>query len=711
NMLRLAQRGVTFSNGYAASPVCSPSRAAIMTGKSAAHIGITDYIGSPSNAVGSRVGDSQTWIENMPASEVLLPEAVQAAGYATGFFGKWHLGQAGHPAADPLQSGFNVNVGGTNAGNPQFAGGFFAGADGAWFGMPGLSTLNAYPADAYLSDALSAEAASFIRDRASADEPFLAVVSLYVVHTPIQAPASLVGYYSNKIAALTPGEVDGHGDATYAAMVHKMDEALGRLLDALDDPDADGGESDSIAENTIVVFTADNGGLTNFAITSNRPFSDGKGSMYEGGIREPLILAHPGAPTIAQGAVSHGNAIGYDIYPTLLDLLGVEGDLEQNDVMDGISLRPALEDPVGGEAILNDRDLYWHYPHRSPQAVTANAPVSGGAWVSAVRRGAHKLLYFYDERSFERYNVGADLGESSDLFPNDPASSASLAESLYGHLRRVNAPMPRDLGSNTELPGPGLIDPAFGEGGQITFDDSFDVPHDFVVDGVAGTGWDAVDSPGRAAILDADTTQSGVLTFRNAGDTRVVAGDLAAPRLRTSVTGDFQATMQITGMDDVNFHVLTMLVTDPGDPMNEFLWIGQQNRSGANDFAQARNIVAGERTADVGENGVFEYYRLVRTGSSFVGMFSSDGLLWIPFVDFERPDLPRTVDLSLTQALFSSSPASGTIARFQVIARCEADIADPAGTLDERDVVSFIQSRPESFFDLLQFLNQYDACE
>ncbi|MEO1535825.1 MAG: sulfatase-like hydrolase/transferase, partial [Planctomycetota bacterium] len=240
NMLRLAQRGVTFSNGYAASPVCSPSRAAIMTGKSAAHIGITDYIGSPSNAVGSRVGDSQTWIENMPASEVLLPEALRAAGYATGFFGKWHLGEAGNPAADPLQSGFDVNVGGTNAGNPQFAGGFFAGADGAWFGMPGLSTLSAYPADAYLSDALSAEAASFIRNRASADEPFLAVVSLYVVHTPIQAPASLVSYYANKIGGLTPGEVDGHGDATYAAMVHKMDEALGRVLDALDDPDADG---------------------------------------------------------------------------------------------------------------------------------------------------------------------------------------------------------------------------------------------------------------------------------------------------------------------------------------------------------------------------------------------------------------------------------------------------------------------------------------
>jgi arylsulfatase A len=168
--------------------------------------------------------------------------------------------------------------------------------------MPGLNIPGTYPPDAYLSDAISAEAASFISDRAAAGEPFFVYMPHYVVHTPIEAPAPLVAYYQNKINSLAPGAVNGHADAEYAAMVQKMDESLGRILAALDDPDGDPGTDDSVRDETIVIFTADNGGLTNFNITSNRPYREGKGSVHGGGIREPLIVSYTGNASVTQGS-------------------------------------------------------------------------------------------------------------------------------------------------------------------------------------------------------------------------------------------------------------------------------------------------------------------------------------------------------------------------------------------------------------------------
>ena len=711
NMLRLAEMGVTFSDGYAGAPVCSPSRGALMTGRSAASVGITDFIGAGSNASGNLVRTTNTWIQNIPSADVLLPEALAAAGYRTGFFGKWHLGQTGNPAADPLNAGFETNIAGVASGNPGFAGGFFAGSDGAWSGMPGLDTPGAFPPSKYLSDAISEEAADYVADRAAASEPFFMMMSHYVVPTPIEAPGALVTYYTNKIASLPPAEVAGHTDATYAAMVQKMDESLGRVLDALEDPDGNPATDDSIIDDTIIVFTADNGGLTNFAITDNRPYRAGKGSMYEGGIREPLIVAYPGSTRVNSNVVSGEVAIGYDIYPTILDLAGVAGDATQNANMDGVSLVPALESAGGRNAGLAARDVYWHYPHRSPQAITPSFPVDGGEWVSAVRRGSDKLLYFYDERRFERYDLSVDPGETNDIFANDPLESASMSLSLHGHLRRVDAPMPRDIGSEVELPGSAIVSEALVAPVDAQFTALFETTQDFAANGVGMTGWTGVLNPGLAAILDSNAGASGALAFRNAGFTRLVAGDIAAPVLYREVTGDFEATMRIASMEEANFHVLAMLVADPADVANEFFWVGQQNRAGANDFAQARDITGGVRQFDVGENGVYPYYRISRSDDTFTGFLSEDGLVWVPFVEFDRADMPETVWLGVFQSLFSDTAATAVVDDFQIITGCRADRADPVGIIDPRDVLDYLTfATPGTFFDVLAFLRAFDEC-
>lgn len=698
NMLRLASEGVTFLNNYASAPVCSPSRASLMTGKSVAKHAISDFIGGSTTASGTLVRTPPDWVQNVGFDEVLLPEALRDAGYRTGTFGKWHLGQTGNPASNPLTQGFEFNIAGVASGNPGFAGGFFAGADGAWAGMPGLNIPGTYATTEFLSDAISTQAASYISQRAEADEPFFVFMPHYVVHTPIEAPAALIAYYQSKINSLPPALVNGHTDARYAAMVQKMDESLGRILDTLDDPDGDPESADSIRDNTIVVFTSDNGGLTNFAVTDNRPLRDGKGSLYEGGIREPLIISYTGNPSITPNTVlTDAVAVTHDMYPTVLEWTGVAGDPAQNAAMDGISLVPTIE---GGPP--TTRDIIWHYPHRSPQSVTANGPVGGGAWVSAIRRDRHKLMYFFDERRFEMYDLAADIGETVDIFdPADPLAS-DLSRSLYEYLRAVRARLPLDIGNELPLPGSALAMVPEDLTGDV-FDTDFAQPQSFLQGETGSSGFDTVLNASAASALDQSISTPGTLTFRNAGFTRIVAGDIASPVLFRQVTGNFDAIIQINSMEEANFHVVAMLIADPSDPANEFIWVGQQNRTGTNDFAQSRNIVAGARAQEAGEPGVYPYYRVIRKGDSFVAFHSVDGLVWVPFVEYDRPDLPSTLQVGVTQSLFSSALATATIGRFIIGSACLADIAEPLGVLDLADVVSFAnaftEGQPTADFD------------
>ena len=456
NMLRLAHEGTVFNNAYAASPVCSPTRAAILTGKSPARLRITDFISGTNTATTNL--SQPNWTKNLPASELTLAESLAAAGYNTSFFGKWHMGQNGNPVADPLNNGFDVNVGGAASGNPGFAGGFFAGGDGAWAGMPGLDTPGTYPSDKYLSDALSEQAAGYIAGQVASPsvDPFFLMMSHYLVHTPIQAPASLVSKYTQKISQLQSQGVDlqGHDNATYAGMVEKMDDSLGLLLDRLDDPNGDGDLSDSIRNETVILFASDNGGLyaSGGSPTRNLPLREGKGSVYEGGIREPFLVSWTGNAAAGQGVVTDARTSSHDIYPTVLEIAGVLDDgvtlQTPATLRDGVSIKAALE------GVAFDRGFqFWHYPHISPQD-NNSALIEGGTFVSAVREGDWKLLFFYDDRHFELYNLANDIGETNNVLAENDGIANQLASALHDYLTDTNAQMPinRATGQPAALP-------------------------------------------------------------------------------------------------------------------------------------------------------------------------------------------------------------------------------------------------------------------
>ena len=401
-MLRLARSGVTFSNAYAATPVCSSSRAALLTGQSPAVNRMTDWI-EGSASPGHHVRRPENWVQNLMGSQVTLAESFRDAGYATGLFGKWHLSKVpGLPgynpiSSDPTQHGFDVNFGGSWFGNPSYSGGYFAGSRGRWLQMPGMDRPGSYPAGTHLSDALLGHASGFIQQQAALQQPFFMFMSEYLPHTPVVETDELVQKYRQKISQMQVNHVDtrGHTNASYAAMLERMDRNVGTLLDRLDDPNDDGSTADSIRDDTIILFTSDNGGLLGDDVTSNRPLCAGKGSLYEGGIREPMIVSWTGNPALPSarnnaGRVSKALFTGYDIAPTLLDLAQVSNVAEVNSRIDGVSVVDALEDQP-----FDRGDIFWHYPHHSPRSSGPDG-IAGGDFVSAVRRDQWKLIWFYD---------------------------------------------------------------------------------------------------------------------------------------------------------------------------------------------------------------------------------------------------------------------------------------------------------------------------
>ena len=308
NMLRLAQSGVVLNQAYSASPVCSSTRSSLMTGKTTARTNFT-YLAGGSGGSSNTSATLQSPVSTpaIPASEVTLPESLSsiAGGYQTGFIGKWHAGEG------PSAHGYGYNIAGGSSGCPC-GDSFFAGPDGGWSNMPGILPGSGYAADAYLSDVLAEFAEDYIDQRAGSINPFFLTFAPYLVHVPLEAPAPLVSKYNARIAELTSQSVDlhGHDNATYAAMVEKVDEALGRVLDRLDDPDGNGDKSDSIRDNTIVMLASDNGGLSVSELgypraTSVEPLREGKGSLYEGGIRTPLITSWTGNADVIQGTTSN----------------------------------------------------------------------------------------------------------------------------------------------------------------------------------------------------------------------------------------------------------------------------------------------------------------------------------------------------------------------------------------------------------------------
>jgi len=679
NMLALANSGMSLSNAYASAPVCSPTRASLMTGKSAARTRITDWIGA-GNSTGETVRSPTNWTKNLAASEVTLAEALQSGGYDTAFFGKWHLGQSGNSGTTPLAHGYNSNVGGTAHGNPGFAGGFFAGADGAWAGMPGLETPGTYATDKYLSDALAEKATEYITQSQSAasPEPFFLTMSHYLVHTPLQAPADLVDKYSDKISALQNQSVDlkGHDNATYAAMVEKMDQSLGMLMQRLDDPNNDGDTSDSIRDNTIILFTSDHGGLDTSASapTDNAPLREGKGSLYEGGTRVPLLVSWTGNPNIGQGTVSQAASSTHDIYPTLLDLTSVEGNAAQNASMDGVSIRTALE----GQAL--DRGAqFWHYPHISPQDA-GSEEVSGGSFVSSVVNGDWKLIYFYDNPRYELYNLVTDLSESSSVLIAHPEIANALSTELHDYLTSVNAQMPISIATGQPVDAP----PALALNPQPpTFRETFQVNHDFKSHGVADTPWYGILNA-TASTTVAFGAVNGTLELTS--NARFVGGAFEAPLLYKTIAGDFEAILEIDSMDSVNYNVAALVAANPAAVDQDHVWFGQQNRIGEkSDFAQSRTVDDGLRLEEQNSTGQFRYHRLVRDGDEFTGFVSNDGALWQEYASYSRPDLPTELLVGITQGTFSANTGSANIASFSITPKLPGDF-NGDGVVDGTDL-------------------------
>ena len=416
NIDRLARGGMRFTQGYATCRVCSPSRASIQTGKFTARHGITNWIGARSGMDWKRDDPvlPAEYVHALPAEDVALPEALGEAGYRTFFAGKWHLGGEG---SLPTDHGFDLNVGGHHRGSPP--GGFFTPYKNPYMedGPDGES----------LTLRLADETAKFIEQNQS--EPFFAMLSFYAVHAPVQTSKKLWGKYQAKASALSPRQSRFKVDRTlpvrqvqdhpvYAGMVETTDQAVGRVLDKLDQC--------GLTESTIVIFTSDNGGVSSgdaFA-TSNLPLRGGKGRQWEGGIREPFYIRYP--KVTQAGSESSVPVTGADFYPTILELCDLPLRPEQH--VDGMSLVPLL---TGGT--LPERPLYWHYPHYDNQ---------GGEPSSLLRLGPWKLIHYYEDGRNELYRLSSDPFEQSDLSRSFPARTAAMANQLQQWLDSVGAKFP-----------------------------------------------------------------------------------------------------------------------------------------------------------------------------------------------------------------------------------------------------------------------------
>ena len=417
NIDHLASQGVRFTNAYSASPVCTPTRAAILTGQHPARLNMTIWheaaIERQQGPGDKPLAPPQTEA-SLALEHTTIAEVLHEAGYQTAHVGKWHLGDAGHY---PETQGFDVNVGASFWGAPQTY----------WFPykkervtsagvrefryVPGLP----FGEDGeYLTDRLTDEAIGLMERMHARKKPFFLYMSYHNPHTPIEGKPELVDYYKNKIR-----EGMDHQNARYAAMVHTLDEDIGRLMRSLNNL--------GISDKTLVVFYSDNGGFDQVRddeqVTNNAPLRSGKGSAYEGGIRVPLIVRWPGVT--AKDTVCDVPVTSMDFYPTILEALNVEADK----TLDGVSLTPLLRDPKG---TLPREDLHWHYPHY----YFTTTPVT------AIRHGDWKLLEYYEDGRQELYNLKDDLGERTDLAQTIP----EVVQDLHGRLdtwkKEVNAQVP-----------------------------------------------------------------------------------------------------------------------------------------------------------------------------------------------------------------------------------------------------------------------------
>ena len=423
NIDALAASGMRFTNGYAANPVCSPTRYSLMTGKYPTRVDATNFF---SGRRGSKFKPAPL-NDKMPLDEITIAQALKQAGYATFFAGKWHLG----PTEEyfPQNRGFDVNIGGHKAGGPYTGNRYFGP-----FKNPQMKVES--KKGEHLPARLARETAAFIEQ--NKERPFLAYLAFYSVHTPLMGRPDLVEKYKKKAQQITGEEFADEEQvfennrprrvrilqkhAVYGAMVEAMDQAVGKVLNQL--------KESGVADNTIVFFTSDNGGLSTSegSPTSNLPLRGGKGWIYEGGIREPWIVRYPGVTK--PGSESAEMMCSIDLFPTVAAATGIKHD----HLIDGVNLLPALS----GESLERDT-LFWHYPHYSNQ---------GGIPAGAIRQGKYKLIERYEDGRIHLYNLEADIGEANDLAATMPDKANQMRRKLHAWYKTVDAKFLQEKNGN-----------------------------------------------------------------------------------------------------------------------------------------------------------------------------------------------------------------------------------------------------------------------
>jgi arylsulfatase A-like enzyme len=401
NIDTLAGQGMIFTNAYANAPNCAPSRACIMSGQYAPRHGMYTVASSERGESKNRKLIPTPNRTKLPVDTVTLADCLQQNGYATGHFGKWHLGD--DPEHNPLARGFDVYKGRAEVGFKAY---HFARKD-----------FRDEPEPEYLTDRLTDEACLFMEQ--NKEKPFFVNLWHHAVHVPVQAKKKMIEKYKDKEPC------GGHWDAEYAAMVESVDQSVGTVMQKLDDL--------GLAENTLLLFFSDNGGYG--PLTSMEPLRGAKGMLYEGGIREPMVIRWP--RKVTAGTKCDTPVIGIDFFPTFLECSGISKP--ENTILDGESLVPLLTQ----SGAWNREALYWHFP------VYLEAYKKGvGPWRTtpgaAIRKGDFKLIEFFEDETLELYNLKEDIGERHDLAAQMPETVRELHSQMKQWRAATNAPVPTE---------------------------------------------------------------------------------------------------------------------------------------------------------------------------------------------------------------------------------------------------------------------------
>jgi len=419
NIDALSKTSILFTNAYASASICSPTRASIMTGKHPVRVNITDWI--PGYDPKDQKLSGPQDLNALPLEEMTLAEVLQDNGYKTFFAGKWHLGSDGN---FPEDQGFEINIGGHHVGSPP----------GGYYSPYKNPKLEDGPEGEYLTDRLTNESLGFLE--AIDEDPFFLFLAYYTVHTPIQPNKQYIEKFEKKLAGqsniINSYKEEGIGittleqrNAAYASMVYALDKNIGRIIDKL--------KKEGIYDNTTIVFTSDNGGLSTLlknrlgrAPTSVLPLRAGKGWLYEGGIRIPLLIKPSKYSDKAR--ICTEPVVSHDFYPTFLSMANIIYDPE---MIDGVDISPVLYENKS----LNRTELFWHYPHYHGSGWTPGAAILQGNW---------KLIEFYETENIELYNISEDLSETNNLAQKYPQKADSLKKRLHELQKSMNANIPME---------------------------------------------------------------------------------------------------------------------------------------------------------------------------------------------------------------------------------------------------------------------------